>query len=143
MKIKKILNWIGLLLLASSIIIPFQTKADNLDFNDLFNGEGQPKFDDAYKKLLSDYDNTRWYNQNTNISINCENNKINISSPLLIDNFLDEVYSYRLFISPYTINQLKDWDSSIDKSKIIYKRFINNLKMDYQYFQNIGSKLNI
>ena len=51
MKIKKILNWIGLLLLASSIIIPFQTKADNLNFNDLFNGEGQPKIDDAYKKL--------------------------------------------------------------------------------------------
>ena len=134
MKIKKILNWIGLLLLASSIIIPFQTKADNLDFNDLFNGEGQPKIDDAYKKLLSDYDNTRWYNQNTNISINCENNKINISSPLLIDNFLDEVYSYRLFISPYTINQLKDWDSSIDKSKIIYKRFINNSNQDFADF---------
>ena len=90
-----------------------------LVISDLFS-EGQPIEDGVYTKLLSDYDTSRWY---FDASVTCDvNNGITITSSVVEDSIKDEANIYNLFISPYRMDQIKDWDSSVDISKIMMKK---------------------
>ena len=95
-----------------------------LEISTLFS-EGYPLVDDAYTQLLNDYDGSWWYSGDI---ITCEVDKwITITTPTVEDSTIDVATTYDLFVSPYRISQIKDWDSSIDTSKIIMKKVeINN-----------------
>lgn len=89
-----------------------------LDISTLFS-DGLPLEDDAYTQLLNDYESSWWYFDD---SITCEvNDGVTITTPTVEDSTIDVASSYNLFVSPYRIDQIKDWDSSIDISKIIMK----------------------
>ena len=90
-----------------------------LDISELFS-EWTPLVDDAYSKVLNEYDSKRWYSDAS--SVECAaNNGVEIKSPVIEDSFMDNAKIYRLFVSPYRVDQLKLWDSSIDTSKVIMK----------------------
>lgn len=131
MKIKKILSWIGLLLLACSIIMPFQTKADKLDFTDLFSW-WNPLSDDSYVRLLNEYDTSRWYADTSDIECSDDSN-LKISFSILDDADLYTVRFYHLVVSPYRMEQLRNWDQSIDMSKIIMKEINRNSSKKVSY----------
>lgn len=113
---KSLLSLVGIL--AFSTLALGAVNAE-LDISTLFS-EGLPLVDDAYTKLLNDYDNSWWY---INETVACEVNKgITITSPIVEDSTIDKASTYNLFVSPYRIEQIKAWDSSIDTSKIIMKK---------------------
>lgn len=99
-----------------------------VDVSDLFNGE-TPLVDDAYQKLLTDYDNTRWYS-NTTITPNvtCSDvGELKVYSEVIEDSYFEDAPEYILIVSPYSMDKIRRWDSSIDYSKIIMKRnFVGN-----------------
>ena len=90
-----------------------------LDISDLFY-EWTPLVDDAYSKVLNEYDNTWWYSSESVIECN-SNNGVDITASTVEDSYLDKAKLYRLFLSPYRIDKLKTSDSSVDFSKIIMK----------------------
>lgn len=90
-----------------------------LDISDLFS-EGQPIENGVYTKLLNDYDSSWGY---LDASVTCDVNEgITITSPVVEDSIKYEANIYNLFISPYRLDQIKAWDSSVDVSKIIMKK---------------------
>jgi len=92
-----------------------------LTISDLFSN-GDPLVDDAYAQLLNNYD-AWWY---TEASITaCENAEdgITITSPIVTDEMMYEAPEYRIFVSPYRVEQLRSWDGSIDPSRIVMKKF--------------------
>lgn len=113
---KSLLSLTGIMML--SVLFGWVSNAQ-LDISELFDN-WTPIDDDAYEKVLNQYDNSRWF-RDTSL-IQCEsNNWISIVAPLVDDYVMDEVEIYRLFISPYRVSQLKKWDDSIDTSKVMIK----------------------
>ena len=110
-------------LLGMTLLVGFVWAANgDLDISELFDWE-TPRVSDAYQRLLNDYDNGRWYS--TSPQVGCMDvNEIRVSSEPVEDLFLDDASQYILFISPYSMDRIKRWDSSIDYSKIIMKRKI-------------------
>lgn len=93
-----------------------------VDISDLFY-ENSPLVENAYMKILNEYDNAWWYSSSS--LVECESNGgISVRIPAIEDWYLDKVTKYRFFFSPYRLNQLKRWDSSVDISKIISKEII-------------------
>ena len=88
--------------------------------SELFNNWA-PIVEDAYTKLLNDYDTSWWYSDSVTVTCNT-NNGVKISSQIVEDATMDAVSIYNLFLSPYRMNQLKSWDPSVDTSKIIMKK---------------------
>ena len=113
---KSLLSLVGILAFSA---VALGVVSAELNISTLFS-EWLPLVDDAYTKLLNDYEKTWWYLDD---SVVCEvNNWITITSPIVDDSTMDKASSYNLFVSPYRIEQIKDGDSSIDTSKIIMKR---------------------
>lgn len=113
---KSLLSLVGVVAL-SAVVWWFASA--QLDVSDLFS-EGLPLVDDAYTKLLNDYDDTRWY---LDATVTCEvNNGVTITSPIIEDSTIEDATTYNLFLSPYRVDQLKAWDSSINTSKIVMKK---------------------
>ena len=81
----------------------------------------KPKALDSYTKLLSDYDTKWWYLNNDAVSCDNTTSSVNIKSKIIYDSDVMEAPAYRLFLSPYRIDQLKAGNSDIDTSKIIMK----------------------
>lgn len=116
-----------------------------VDISDLFDGE-TPLVDDAYQRVLNDYDSTRWY-ANSYILDCTVNDKIRISSNIIEDSYFDEAYQYILFVSPYTVDKIKNGDVSVDYSKMIMKRVTltqptdPNAVIDSIYFDIFGNEI--
>lgn len=93
-----------------------------LNIADLFPN-WEPVAGDVYSKILSDYD-ARWYSNEDSLSAcTTDDNEITITSPIISDDLMYEIPEYRIFVSPYRIDQIKSNDPSVDTSKIIMKRF--------------------
>ena len=93
--------------------------AQQLYISELFS-DGKAIQADAFSKVLNEYDNTRWYSNSSNLV--CEGtDSITITSPVIEDTYLERAKIYRLFLSPYRIDQLKNGDASVDTWKIIIK----------------------
>ena len=113
---KSLLSVVGILTFSA---VSFGVANAQLDISTLFS-EWLPLVEDAYTKLLNDYENSWWY---FNDPITCEvNNWVTITAPTVEDSTIDVASSYDLFVSPYRISQIKNWDSSIDTSRIIMKK---------------------
>ena len=91
-----------------------------LDISDLFSN-WDPLVNDAYVKVLNGYDKTRWYTDDITTCDSKNAGSISITSPALDDADYYKVKSYRLFLSPYRIDELKSGNPSIDTSKVIIK----------------------
>ena len=115
---KTLLSLAGLALVSAAFL--WGVNAQQLDISELFSN-GAPLVDDAYSKVLTQYDTARWYLNDVVVTCDSNNNTVNVVSPVVFDGDYYEVPSYRLFLSPYRIDQLKSWDSSVDQSKIIIK----------------------
>lgn len=91
-----------------------------LNISDLFSN-WIPLVDDAYSQILSDYD-ARWYSEAS--ITNCTNTEdgIIITSPVVMDELMYEAPEYRVFVSPYRVDQLKSPNSVIDASRIVMKK---------------------
>ena len=90
-----------------------------LDISELFY-EWTPLADNAYARALNEYGDNRWYVEGTSLDCTSDNG-VTIVSPTVEDSYFDKVELYRLFLSPYRVNQLKTSDSSVDTSKVIMK----------------------
>ena len=113
---KSLLSLVGILAFSS---VALGVVNAELEISTLFS-EGLPLVDDAYTQLLNDYDSSWWYFDET---ITCDVDKwVTITTPTVEDSTIDVASTYNLFLSPYRISQIKDWDSSIDTSKIIMKK---------------------
>ena len=125
---KSLLSLVGILALSFTALWVVNAE---LEISTLFS-EGYPLVDDAYTQLLNDYDNSWGYSDDT---ITCDVDKwITITTPTIEDSTIDVATTYDLFVSPYRISQIKDWDSSIDTSKIIMKKVeINNADEDVKF----------
>ncbi len=109
-----------LLLIALSISLAFWCFTNaQLEINDVLNN-WTPKADDAYQRILNEYEDFRWYEDTSNLTCSAID-EITISSNAVNDGFLDQANKYILIYSPYQIEKIRNWDSSIDKSKIKVK----------------------
>lgn len=114
---KSLLSLMGIMALSAMV---YGTVNAQSEISELFNN-WTPLVDDAYTKLLNDYDNSRWYS--SSISVECDaSNGVKISSPMVEDSTLDAVSIYNLFLSPYRMDQIKSWNPNVDTSKIIMKK---------------------
>lgn len=91
-----------------------------LDITDVFSNE-VPLVDDAYTQVLNDYDSSWGYFDNEVIECNSTDGSLTITSPTIEDSGFDPATTYRLFLSPYRIGDIKNWDTSVDVSNIIMK----------------------
>lgn len=80
---------------------------------------GEPVDSDAYVQILNNYDAQRWYSDSTALTCN-EGDVISIVSSAAENNYYEPAQVYRLFLSPYRVEQLKT-DTSVDFSKVISK----------------------
>ena len=118
-----------LLLIALSISLAFWCFTNaQLEINDVLNN-WTPKADDAYQRILNEYEDFRWYEDTSNLTCSAID-EITISSNAVNDAFLDQANKYILIYSPYQIEKIRNWDSSIDKSKIKVK--IKEISSDEQ-----------
>ena len=115
----RLLNLLGVLVVG---FVAMPTYAKNLLISDLFDN-WVPKVADAYEQLLN-IDSTRWYGGNTSEIWCMAGNNIEITTDIVYDEYFDDATMYLLFFSPYRINDIKNWNVSIDKSKIIMKKFL-------------------
>lgn len=123
------LAWITAISVAFSGIANAQLK---LNINELFS-DWNPKVSDAHKKLLNDYDGTRWYTDSATIECDTSNGIV-ITSPLVSDSLMENASIYNLFISPYRIKDIKEWSSTVDTSKIKMKKVeINDGATDIKF----------
>lgn len=133
---KSLLSLVGMLAISATA---FGTVNAQLDISTLFY-DGLPLVEDAYTKILNDYEKSWWY---INGSITCEvNNGVTITTPIVEDSTIDKASTYDLFISPYRLDQLKDWDTSIDTSKIIMKKVEINDNDENVKFEIPANELN-
>jgi len=91
-----------------------------LDITDVFSNE-VPLVDDAYTQVLNDYDSSWWYFNNDVVECKSNNWSLTVTSPTIEDSGFDAATAYRLFISPYRVWDIKNWNANIDTSKIIMK----------------------
>lgn len=97
---------------------------EGLDITFLFEKNSTtPKVDGAYNKLLTEYNNERWY-EKWQITCNATDSSIVLEFPVIYDvtaNDYVEAKWYDIFLSPYRLEELKTRDD-IDTSKILKKR---------------------
>lgn len=114
---KSLLSLMGIVAVSAMV---YGTVNAQSEISELFNN-WTPLVEDAYTRLLNDYDSSRWYSSTATVT--CEaNNGINISSQIVEDAAMDGVNIYNLFLSPYRMDQLKSGDPTIDTSKVIIKK---------------------
>ena len=94
--------------------------AQSLEISDLLSG-ATPKVEWAYAQLLTDFDSRWGYLDDATVTCNEENSTINIKSPKLYDEVYEVTKTYRLFVSPYRLSQLKNNDVVVNSSNIIMK----------------------
>lgn len=92
-----------------------------LDIVDLFQN-GVPAVDDAYVKLLNEY-GAWWYSDLDVLTCNWKDGSVTIKTPSVMDDLGWNATNYRIFVSPYRMNQIKSNDPAVDKSKIIMRNF--------------------
>ena len=111
-------------------LLCFNSVADaELYTYDVFDADWKTS-SDTYVRILNEFDDNRWYS-NVNVdSCDINGGSITISSPVVYDVELYDAPIYRLFLSPYRINQLKEWDPSIDLSEVIMKEAIRDVNTD-------------
>jgi len=76
----------------------------------------------AYTQLLNDYDSDWWYTDDS-IAITCEVEwgNVTINSPRIEDAIFETAPSYNLFLSPYRVAQIREWNPDVDIMSIIRK----------------------
>ena len=72
---------------------------------------------DSYIKLLNEYDHSWWYGSTTRYSWDIENSTLKFETPKISDYDLYDSTTYRMYFSPYRVEQLK-WDEWLDLSSI-------------------------
>lgn len=94
--------------------------ASALDITDVFSND-TPLVDSAYTQVLNDYDNSWGFFDNEIVECNSDNGSLTITSPKIEDSSFDDATTYRLFVSPYRIWDIKSAQESVDTSNIIMK----------------------
>ena len=112
---KKPLLWLVGLAALSAMFIGVASAA--VAVPDLFT-DGYPNMSTAYAQLLNNYDNTWWYTDSNFIWGDFIDWNLRITSPIIEDIELENATDYYLVVSPYRLNQLKNWDSSVDLEKV-------------------------
>lgn len=87
---------------------------------DVFDTNGVAS-SDAYTRILNEYDANWWYLSSDTTTCEASDWGITITSPVITDNDLYDAPSYRLFLSTYRVNQLKNWSTDVDTSSVIVK----------------------
>ena len=128
---KSLLSLAGIVMVSALFAWVANAQLDWLEISTLFS-QGNPISDDSYVRLLNQYDTSRWYTDASDVECTAEGS-LKISFSALSDADIYDVKVYRLVVSPYRMNQLKDGDPSIDKSKIIMKeiKLDSNKKASY------------
>lgn len=114
---KSLLTLMGVVAVSAMV---YGTVNAQSEISELFNNWA-PIVEDAYTKLLNDYDSSRWYSNSATVTCDASNG-IKISSQVVEDATMDAVNIYNLFLSPYRMEQIKSWDPAVDPSKIIVKK---------------------
>lgn len=99
-------------------ISAFAGIANWLSISDIFSN-GEPSVNTAYTQLLNEYSPEWWYLDG--VSLTCEvdgNGVLTLTSPRIWDSIDESATSYRLFVSPYRISQIKSGEPSVDNSNI-------------------------
>lgn len=82
--------------------------------SDLFVS-GSSKVENAYQRLLTEYDSSRWYINEEAEAVTCgvdnDVNDLAITSPMILDGYLDEAPLYRLFVSKYRMDAIRNWEA--------------------------------
>ena len=94
---------------------------------DVFSG-GEALNAGSYAKLLNEYDSNRWYSEFDVIEWSIDWDALTVQSPVLIDDYVDNVPVYRLILSPYRVSALSSLDADVDVSSIITRDI--NLEWD-------------
>lgn len=91
-----------------------------LEITDVFSKD-VPLVDDAYTQVLNDYDSSWWYVDNNVVECNSNDGSLTITSPKIEDSTFETATTYRLFISPYRIWDIKDWKDLVNNEDIVMK----------------------
>ena len=111
---KSLLSLVALVFWVSA----FSGIASWLSISDIFADNGNPKVNTAYAQLLNEYNTDWWYLDGVTLKCDIEGNSVNIVSPRIGDSIDDTAPDYRLFLSPYRVDQLRNGDVSVDTSYI-------------------------
>ena len=115
---KSLLSLAGVALLSLMFGSIVNAQETQLLLDDAF--PGGEAVSDSYIKLLNNYDKNRWYTTYTSIQWNIEKWELKLESPIIEDSDIYEAPLYRLYYSPYRIEQLK-WDDGITLSSVSVK----------------------
>lgn len=117
MKKSLLLAWLSL----SFFFIGWIVDAQALSmWDDIFKAGETPTTND-YKRLLTEHDTDRWYSDLDATVCNFTDWKFEIISPIIEDYDFFEAAAYRLYVSPYSLDQLKAEDPSIDTNNIFVR----------------------
>ena len=108
---KSLLSLVGvaLTLMFGSFLVNAQEELP-MNIDDAFpNGEA---VSNSYVQLLNNYDQRWWYPEYNWFTWTIENNTLKLESPVILDSDLYEAPEYRMYFSPYRVEQLK-WDNGI------------------------------
>ena len=106
--------------ITASIFLGSFASAD-LFINDVFDSNGLAS-SDTYTRILNDYDNSWGYSSSDATICNAVDGWVTVTSPIITDGDLYDATTYRLFLSPYRVSQLKNWND-VDMSNIIMKEY--------------------
>lgn len=99
-------------------ITAFAGIANWLSIYDIFSN-GEPLVNTAYTQLLNDYSPEWWYLDGNSLVCNIDaNGNLTITSPRIWDSIDETATTYRLFLSPYRISQIKSGEPTVDNSNI-------------------------
>ena len=98
-------------------ISAFAGIANWLYIYDIFSN-GEPSVNTAYTQLLNEYSSDWWYLDGVSLTCEVDGNNVSIVSPRIGDSVDETATTYRLFLSPYRISQIKSGDPAVDNSKI-------------------------
>ena len=116
---KSLLSLAGIVMVSALFAWVANAQLDWLEISELFD-QWNPISDNSYTRLLSEYDTSRWYLNDSDVECSAEAS-INVSFSALSDADVYDVNVYRLVVSPYRMNQLKNGDPAVDFSKVIMK----------------------
>lgn len=111
------LAWI----VAASVLFGSFVSAE-LFINDVFDVDGKAS-NDTYSKILTEYESNWWYTSSDTVVCDAANGWVSISSPVISDADLYDVDTYRIFLSPYRVSQLKNGEN-VDISNVFMKEFV-------------------
>lgn len=105
---------------AASVLFGSFASAE-LFINDVFD-DGKA-LSDTYSRILTEYESNRWYTSSDTVVCNATNDWVTISSPVITDGDLYDVNTYRIFLSPYRVSQLKNGEN-VDISNVFMREFV-------------------